>query len=410
MKKEQLKKYAELLVKKGVNLQKKQILVVSASINARPLVVEIVKAAYKAGAADVEIAWSDDEISKIAYKKKTATALSVVPEWEITRREYFIDKKIAYLGIISGDPEAFKDISAKKLSAARRVRNKAFAQFREYTSSNKIRWCICGYPDKEWAKKVFPDLNKNDAVKKLWDHIAKTVRLDADDPVEEWEKHQRELQRRCDFLNSAKIKSFHYENGLGTNFDITMPKGYIFCGGAEKGALDGVWFTANMPTEEIFSCPDKSGANGKLVSSMPLCRNGQIIKDFWLEFDEGRIVDFGAKEGYENLKSIIETDEGSHYLGEIALVAHDSVISKLNTLFFETLYDENASCHFAIGDCYPTCVEGGADMTEEQLAERGLNNSLEHVDFMVGTKDLQITATTDEGKQITIFKDGGWAI
>ncbi len=410
MDKKQLKKYAELLVFKGVNIQQGEILVISASINARPLVLEMVKAGYNAGARDVEIMWSDEEIAKIGYKKKNVKTLSEVPEWEIARREYFIEKKIAYIAIISEDPEVYKGISAKKLSAQRRAKNKAFAKFREYTSSNKIRWCICGYPDKKWAKKVFPDLKSGEAAKKLWEYISKTVRLDTEDPINAWEKHQQELQRRCKFLNSAKIKSFHYKNNLGTNFTVDMPKGYIFCGGAERGELDGVWFTANMPTEEVFSCPDRNSANGKLVASMPLCRNGQIIKDFWLEFKDGRIVDYGANEGYENLKSIIETDEGTHYLGEIALVSYDSVISRLNTLFFETLYDENASCHFAIGDCYPTCLEGGAELDEKQLLERGLNSSLEHVDFMVGTKDLQITATSEDGKKIEIFKDGGWVI
>ena len=189
-----------------------------------------------------------------------------------------------------------------------------------------------------------------------------------------------------------------------------MPKNYLFCGGAEEGALDGVMFTANMPTEEVFSSPERLSANGKLVSAMPLCRNGQIIDNFWIEFKNGKIIGYGAGKGYENLKSIIESDEGSHYLGEIALVGYSSPIRNQGVLFYETLFDENASCHFAIGDSYPNCVKNGGDMNEDELKAAGLNCSVEHVDFMVGTKDLSIVCETEDGKTFDVFKNGEWAI
>ncbi|MBO4323546.1 MAG: aminopeptidase [Clostridia bacterium] len=410
MKKSEIKKYAELIVSHGVNIQKNQPLVILSPVSAAELTEELAKAAYKRGAADVEVIWSDEIISRLGFKNKSVKELSYVPAWQVEQREEFIRRNIAYLGILSDDPDAFKGLSVKKLSASRRARGKAFEKFRSYTSSNKIRWCLFGYPSKKWAKKMFPSLTPKQALEKQWEYIAKTMRLDEDDPIKAWEIHQKKLADRCKFLNDAKIKYFRYKNSIGTDFTIGMPKGYRFCGGAEIGALDGVPFTANMPTEEVFSSPDRSTANGTLVSAMPLCRNGQIIKDFYLKFDKGRIVDFGAKEGYDNLKSIIDTDEGSHYLGEIAIIGYNSPIRQLDTLFYETLYDENASCHFAIGDCYPACLDGGENMSEEELKEHGLNSSIEHVDFMVGTSDLSIVAECEDGREIIIFKDGDWSI
>lgn len=410
MQKSILKKYAELLVGTGVNLQKGETLVVSSPIGAADLAEEIALCAYRKKAANVEMLWSDEKIARMGYRYRTKRSLSEVPEWVIAQRKHFIEKKIAYLVILSDDPENLKGIDPEKTAAARRARAKALAEFREYTSSNKIRWCIGSYPNKAWAKKMFPDLSAREAVKKQWEYIAKTMRLDAEDHVAAWEEHQKNLERRSAVLNGAKIRSFTYRNSLGTDFTVAMPKGYIFCGGAEKSVPDGIPFTANMPTEEVFSCPDYRTANGKLVASKPLCRNGQMIRDFWFEFKDGKIVGYGAKEGYENLKSIVETDEGSRSLGEIALVGYHSPIQSLGAMFYETLFDENASCHFAIGDCYPCCIEGGGDMTEEQLKEKGLNHSLEHVDFMVGTEDLSIVAEKENGEKLVVFENGDWAI
>lgn len=410
MDKKTLIKYAELMVKKGVNLQKGEMLVVSAPINAADLVREVVKTAYKSGAKTVEVQWSDEKIARLGYRYRSKKQLAIVPDWVVRQKDYYIEQKIAYLVIISDDPENLKGINPEKVAIARRATGKALEKFRDYTGSSKIRWSIAAYPNKEWAKKMFPELPANIALKKQWEYIAKTVRLDTEDALKAWDEHQANLERRCNVLNTANIKTFRYKNRYGTDFTVDMPEGYIFAGGAEKGALDGIMFTANMPTEEVFSCPDRRTANGKLVAAMPLCRNGQIISGFWFEFKDGKIVDFGASEGYDNLKSIIETDEGSRYLGEIALVGYNSPIRELNTMFYETLFDENASCHFAIGDCYPTCVAGGGDMTKEQLLEKGLNNSIEHVDFMVGTEDLTITAIKRDGSEMKVFENGDWVI
>ena len=405
-----LDKYARLAIKIGVNLQKGEMLVVNAPVSAQKFVEKVVKQAYREGARNVEVQWTDETIGKLNYKYRSKKELANVPEWVRVRSDYYIDEKIAYLNIFSEDPEGLKGVNLEKVAIARRARGKALQRFRDYTGSNKLRWCILAYPNKAWAKKMFPTLSVSAAIEKQWQYIAKTVRLDTEDPIAAWNEHQRKITERCRILNSAKIRSFTYKNSIGTNVTVGMPDGYIFCGGAEKGEQDGVYFTANLPTEEVFSSPYRTSVNGRIVAALPLCRNGQIIDKFWFEFKNGKIVDYGAEQGYDNLKSIIETDEGSHYLGEIALVGYNSPIRNLDTMFYETLFDENASCHFAIGDCYPTCLKNGADMTKEELLSHGLNSSIEHVDFMVGTKDLEITAETMSGDILKIFENGEWAI
>ena len=405
-----LDKYARLAIRIGVNLQKGEMLVVNAPVSAQKFVEKVVKQAYREGARNVEVQWTDETIGKLNYKYSSKKELANVPEWVRVRSDYYIDEKIAYLNIFSEDPEGLKGVNPEKVAIARRARGKALQRFRDYTGSNKLRWCILAYPNKAWAKKMFPTLSVSAAIEKQWQYIAKTVRLDTEDPIAAWNEHQRKITERCRILNSAKIRSFTYKNSIGTNVTVGMPDGYIFCGGAEKGEQDGVYFTANLPTEEVFSSPDRTSVNGRIVAALPLCRIGQIIDKFWFEFKNGKIVDYGAEQGYDNLKSIIETDEGSHYLGEIALVGYNSPIRNLETMFYETLFDENASCHFAIGDCYPTCLKNGADMTKEELLSHGLNSSIEHVDFMVGTKDLEITAETKSGDILKIFENGEWAI
>ena len=410
MTKKIISNYADLLIRVGVNLQKKEKLVISAPVIAADLVREIANKAYKNGAREVEVLWNDESLLRLDYKYRSMKSLAAVPEWGKLQRDGFIEDRVCYIVIASHDPEALKKVKTEKIATARRAKNLAFAKFRDYTSSNKIRWTIAAYPNKAWAKKVFPQDSSSAAVKKLWNAIIASVRLDTDNPMKAWEVHQNNLQRRCKILNDAKIKKLTYKNSIGTNFSVSMPKNYLFCGGAEEGALDGVMFTANMPTEEVFSSPERLSANGKLVSAMPLCRNGQIIDNFWIEFKNGKIIGYGAEKGYENLKSIIESDEGSHYLGEIALVGYSSPIRNQGVLFYETLFDENASCHFAIGDSYPNCVKNGGDMNEDELKVAGLNCSVEHVDFMVGTKDLSIVCETEDGKTFDVFKNGEWAI
>lgn len=404
-----LVKYAELVIKQGVNLQEGEPAVINAPIEAADFVKEIVKQAYECGAPRVTVFWKDEEISKLHYTYQSNEELTNVPQWQIDSRDYIVDTNAVYINIISERPDLMKDIELTKIAMAARAANKAMHKFRDATGSNKTRWVIVAYPNEEWAKKMFPELSEKAALDKLWKYIHKTMRLDKDDSLGAWKKHAAKLARRSRFLNRAKIVSLHYKNSLGTDFTIGMPKGYIFTGAVEKGG-GGVDFTANMPTEEVFSSPDRRTANGTLVASKPLVRSGGIMENFSLVFKDGKVVDYKAEKGYETLKGIIESDEGSHFLGEIALVGYNSPIQKLNALFYNTLFDENASCHFAVGRAFPSCIKGGDKMTKEQLFKAGLNDSIEHVDFMVGTPDLSIVATTEKGEEIEIFRDGDWVI
>jgi aminopeptidase len=402
-----LQTYAELIITQGVNLERGEMLAITADIESADLARAVAEYAYKAGASRVQMFWSDPIIGKMAFKYESDERLAEIPEYTVKSRDYLMDNKAAYLNIISEMPDHLSDIDPQKIIIRSLASSKAFMRFRESTGSNKTRWCLCAYPNVSWAQKVFPGLNPDEALDKLWDYIHRTLRMDTPDPVLAWKKHEEALGRRSKKLNEAGILSLHYKNSLGTDFTIGLPKGYMFTGAVEESAY-GRPFTANLPTEEVFCTPDFRKADGKLVASLPLVRRGAIIKDFWMTFKDGRVVDYGAGEGYDTLKGIIETDEGSHYLGEVALVGFNSPIQNLKTLFYNTLFDENASCHFAVGRGFGACIKGGLGLSKEQLKELGVNDSLEHVDFMVGTADLSITAKLEGGGELVIFKDGDW--
>ncbi len=403
----QLKEFARLVVKVGVNLQKGQELVVNTPIECADFARLIAEAAYQNGASLVTMMYSDEKFLKLKYQNTAPELLEQIPSYVAEARNSIADRKAAYVVIASEDPEIFADVDPDAVTKASRALRAACSRFYDASMSNAIRWCVISAPCVGWAKKLFPDLSDEEALEKLWQLIFKTMRLDTPDAVKAWEEHQSNLERRVKILNEANLKTLTYRNSLGTNFSIGLPEKYVFIGGAER-ALDGVKFTANMPTEEIFTAPDLRTANGTLVSSMPLCHNGNLIVDFKLRFENGRIVEYSAAQGFDTLKNIIETDEGAHFLGEIALVQHDSTISNLNTLFYNTLFDENASCHFAIGKAYP-CVSDAETLTKEEMKARGLNQSIEHVDFMVGTKDLSVIGTKENGEELVILKDGNFA-
>lgn len=402
-----LKQYAELIIKQGVNLRKGEFVAISSPIMAAELAEAIAEEAYKNGARKVMMMWGDSKIAKLAYEYETLESITEVPEHVVKSRDYILDNKGVYIALISDIPGLLKDVDPVVVAEKGKANNKALHRFRESTGINETRWCLAAYPNEYWAKQMFPELSTEEALEKQWDFVQRTLRLDEEDYLGAWKKHQENLARRSKYLNDAKIKTFHYKNSIGTDFTIGMPKGYKFTGAVEE-AQDGSLFTANLPTEEVFSSPDKYTAEGTLVSALPLVRNGVIIENFSITFEKGRIVNYTAEKGYDTLKQIIETDEGSHYLGEIALIGYDSPIQNLKALFYETLFDENASCHFAIGRAFPTCLEGGDKLTREEQEKVGLNNSLQHVDFMVGTSDLDITATTEDGRVIEIFKNGNW--
>lgn len=403
-----LKKYAELIVKQGINLQPGQELVIDASIESYLLVREVAKYAYTLGAKDVIVLYSDEKITRLRYENCPIEHFENIPSYLVELRNQYALRHAAVLSIVSGDPEALKGIDPLKLQTWSINYHKACQTFYDHLDLGIDRWCIVAAPSVGWANKVYPDMSDKEAVQALWQAIFKATRCDQDDPVEAWNQHRASFEKRVNILNEKKIQSLHYKNSLGTDLTIGMNKDYLFAGGGSY-TTDGIYSFPNIPTEEIFTSPNKDDVNGIVYSSMPLNYNGNIIDAFSITFKNGRIVDYNAQEGYEVLKSIIETDEGSHYLGEAALVSYQSPIREMETLFYNTLFDENAACHLAVGKGFGECLKDGLTMNKDQLFEKGINDSLTHVDFMIGTKDLSIIATLEDGSEFVVFKDGNFA-
>ncbi len=401
-------KYARLIVKTGVNIQKDQILVITSPLECAPFARMIAQTAYQEGARDVIIHWKDELFSKIRFLHAPEEVFDEFPEWQKELYVSYVRRGAAFISIAASDPELLQDVKPERVVRMQKAGSSALAEYRERLMGNKNTWCVVSIPTQPWAKKVFSRLAEDEAVEKLWDAIYKTVRVDTDDPVAAWENHKKNLKKSIDFLNANHFRFLHYKNSLGTDLKIELPESHIWLGGSEF-TPEGVEFVANMPTEEVFTLPEKTGVNGTVVSSKPLNYNGNLIEDFSLTFKEGKIVAYQAAKGYELLKKLIETDEGSCYLGEVALVPYDSPISKMNILFFNTLFDENASCHLAIGKAYPVCIKNGENMDKKELAELGVNDSLVHEDFMIGTVDLEITGITAAGKEIAVFRNGNFA-
>lgn len=402
-----LKKYAELIVKQGVNLQKGQELVIDVSIENYQLAREIATVAYQIGAKDVIVHYKDECISRLRYEYCDQKHFETVPNYIKELRNEYALKHGAIVTIVSENPDAMKGIDPMKIMTYSKALHIECQTFYDHLDLGINRWCIVGAPSVAWANKVFPDMSDKEAVEALWRVIFHTTRCDEDDPIEAWNQHRQSFEKRVKILNESQIKTLHFKNNLGTDLTIGMNKDYLFAGGGSY-TTDGIYSFPNMPTEEIFTSPSFQEVNGIVYSSMPLNHNGQIIDDFSITFENGKIVDYQAKVGYDALKSIIETDEGSHYLGEVALVPYDSLISQMNILFYNTLYDENASCHLAIGKGFSECIKDGLSMNKEQLKEKGINDSLTHVDFMFGTSDLSIIATLEDESEMIIFKDGNF--
>jgi len=404
-----LTKYANLIVKTGLNLQPKQILVISSPIECADFTRLVSQLAYQAGAQDVVIQWKDELFSKIRFLQAPDEVFEEFPEWQKEFYLSYVHQGAAFLNISASDPELMKDVNPERMTKAQKASSTALKDYRDRLMSNKNVWCVVSIPTASWAKKVFPNLSEQESIEKLWEVIFKTVRVNTENPVVSWEEHKANLKTRMNFLNSLALKSLHYKNSLGTDLIIELPEGHIWLGGSEF-TPEGLEFIANMPTEEVFTLPYKTGVNGKVVSSMPLNYNGNLIEQFFLTFKHGRVVDYGAEKGYETLKTIIETDDGSHFLGEVALVPYDSPISNSNILFYNTLFDENASCHLALGKAYPVCLKHGVHMSQADLIKSGVNDSLIHVDFMIGTNDLEIIGRTSDGKEIPVFNKGNFVL
>lgn len=405
---ETLKKYATLAVRTGVNIQKNQILVINSPIECATFTRMAVEEAYKAGAKEVIVHWNDELTTKLKYVYSPIEAFQSLPDWSRDSLLHYAKQGAAFLNISASDPELLKDVDAKKISENQKSRSIALKEYRESLMSNKNSWSIVSIPTLAWSSKVFPNVTAEQAVEKLWEEIFKIVRVDKEDPVAAWNEHKNNLKEKMQYLNDKNLKSVHFKNSLGTDLVIELAEDHLWVGGSEY-TENGVEFIANMPTEEIFSMPKKTGVNGIVYSSKPLNYGGNLIDNFSITFKDGKIVDFTAANGYDTLKHLIETDEGSHYLGEVALVPFNSPISNSGIIFFNTLYDENASCHLAIGKAYSLCVKDGEKMTEDQLAAKGANDSLTHVDFMIGTIDMEINGFDFKGHKHPVFKNGNWA-
>ncbi len=402
-----LEKYAELLVRTGINIQEDQILVITSPIECADFARLASIKAYESGAKEVVIRWIDEQSSKIRFDMAKDQVFDEFPEWIKTMLEGYAKKGAAFLSIAASDPELMKDVDPKKMSRQQKVMSQGLEAYRTRMMNNQNVWCVASIPTVAWAKKVFPGGTEKEALDKLWEAIYKAVRVDRPDPVAAWEEHQQNLNRRLDFLNNHHFKALRYKNAAGTDLVLALPENHRWVGGGDQGPHGKVFF-ANMPTEEVFTMPKADGVDGTVVSSMPLNYNGNLIEDFRFTFSKGKVVDFDARQGKEVLKELLDTDDGAKRLGEIALVPYDSPISNQKILFYNTLFDENASCHFALGKAYPSCIKGGDELSKEALKNEGANDSLTHVDFMIGTEDLSIVGITEKDEEVPVFEQGNF--
>lgn len=408
MNKSFLIKYASLAVNIGVNIQKDNILVISSPIETAEFARLITEEAYKSGAKDVIVHYGDQKLTKIKLENSSLETISNIPEWQAESYNYYARQEACFISISASDPDGLKGVPVEKIGASQKARTSALKEYFDNSMSNKCRWCVLSVPTLSWAKKVFPKVSDDEAMESLWDVIFKTVSVDTENPVNAWEKHNAYLEEKIKFMNNNNFKSVHLKSANGTDLNIELPEGHIWAGGSERD-VNGIPFNANMPTEEVFTLPKKTGVNGIVYSSKPLSYGGNLIDNFSITFKDGKAIDFTAETGYDVLKQMLESDEGAKYLGEVAFVPYNSPISNSKLIFFNTLFDENAACHLAFGRAYESCVKDADKYSEEELEKIGVNNSIIHVDFMIGTSDLEVTGINENGETIQIFSNGNWA-
>ena len=402
-----LKEYASLLARKGINVQKGEEVWISAQLDQPEFVRMVVEELYKAGASRVRVEWSDNATSRLSYQYAKTGVLSRVPNYTVAEYKYMVKHHPSMLHIVSDDPDAFSGISQTKLSKVSFSLRKKIKPYRDQVDG-KYKWCIAAVPSVAWAEKVFPKLKGNDAVEALWEAILSTSRVDGH-ALENWDKHNEELMVHRKLLAELDLQYLEYKASNGTDFKVELMKDVLWGGGIEF-TDKGLSYNPNIPSEEVFTSPKAESIEGIVYSSKPLSYNGQIIDDFWVKFENGKVSKVGAKVNQKLLEHMVDTDEGSRMLGEVALVPYDSPIRNSGILFYETLFDENAACHLALGAGFKELFPEGASISNEEAKARGLNDSMIHVDFMIGTKDLEIVGTSFNGKKTVIFKDGNWAI
>lgn len=401
-----LEKYAELIVAVGVNVQKSHTVVLNIDVEQLELAHLITKKAYEHGAAEVIVRWADDFILKEFLLHADQERLENIPSFKIDEADDWVAKGASRIAVVSSDPGSLAGVNPERVAAFQKSNSKAMENVRKATQANKVSWTVVAAAGQEWAKKVFPNLEPSAAKEALWEQIFKTTRIDQEDPVLAWKKHTDTLQNKASELNAEQFVALHY-TAPGTDLVVGLPKNHIWEGVGSLNAR-GEQFNANMPTEEVFCAPDANRVDGYVSSTKPLSYAGSIISGMKFTFKDGKVIDFSATEGEEVLAKLLETDEGAKRLGEVALVPDPSPISQSGITFFNTLFDENASNHLAFGSAYAFNLQGGTEMSEEELAKAGLNRSLTHVDFMIGSAEMDIDGLRADGSRAPIFRKGDW--
>lgn len=408
--KEKLQQYAELLVKVGMNVQPKQPVFIRSSVETLELTHLIVEEAYHCGASDVRVVYSDPTLKRLKFENESVEhfANHEIKSYDVEARMDYVKRGAANLALISEDPDLMDGIDSQKLQAFQQQNARAFKGYMESVQKNQFPWVVAAFPSKAWAKRVYPELSVEEAYIKFIDEVFDIVRIDGNDPVENWRQHIANLSVYAQKLQQKNYHALHYVSE-GTDLTVGLAKNHIwedatsYVNGKEQA------FIANIPTEEVFTAPDRNRVDGYVTNKLPLSYNGTIIDQFKLMFKDGEIIDFSAEKGEAVLKDLINTDKGSRRLGEVALVPDDSPISNRNTIFYNTLFDENAACHLAIGSAYAFNIQGGTEMTVEEKIASGLNDSNVHVDFMIGSSDLTIYGIFEDGSKELVFENGNWA-
>ncbi|NTP80094.1 aminopeptidase [Enterococcus faecium] len=404
---ELLKKYARLIAETGVATEKGHTVVLQISVDQAPLARLITQEAYKLGAAEVIVQWTDDQIQREFLLHAATDRIENVPQSKIDQADEWLEKGASRISVVSADPDAFAGVDSQRVASYQAAAGKALMNLRKATQANKVSWTVVAAAGKQWAAKVFPDLPEEEQVDALWDQIFKTTRVYEEDPVLAWKKHDEKLAKKAEELNQEQFSALHY-TAPGTDIIIGLPKNHLWEGAGSYNAR-GKKFIANMPTEEVFTAPDSHRVDGYISSTKPLSYAGTIISGMKFTFKDGKVVDFSAEQGEDVLAKLLDTDEGARRLGEVALVPDPSPISQSGIIFFNTLFDENASNHLALGSAYAFSVKGGTEMSDEELAEAGLNRSQTHVDFMVGSDKMDIDGIREDGSTVPIFRNGDWA-
>jgi len=400
-----LKKYANLLVRAGGNVQNGQLVIISCAVDDAYFGRMVRDAAYDAGACEVMIDWIDETSTRALYLRGADEIFDTFPQWRVDKLKAQDDRGAVYLHIISSDPDFLAGVDPDRLRRLTKVSRAATLEHATLTMNNTLRWSIVAIPSPKWATKVFPDLAEADAMDRLWEYILKCARADGDDPIADWAKHNQSFTARVKYLNEQRFASLRFTTGIGSDFTVGLVKDHVWVGGGDVDKA-GLKFFPNLPTEEIFTMPHREKADGKVVASMPLSHQGTLIEGFEMTFKDGKVVSYKADKNQKALEDIIGMDDGAARLGEVALVANSSPIGQLNTLFYNTLFDENASAHLALGKAYPNNMKGGDDLPLDELVARGGNDSLVHVDFMFGTADMRIVGIKEDGTEVVFFDNG----